>query len=84
MFACLLGSSYAYSSGTSLYEIKLAFPSCKPCIAQELARRLTSHFATADSKSVAVRGTNAPGSSAAQQTFSITFEESLPLQVRLM
>jgi hypothetical protein len=48
-------------------------------VLQELSRRLTAHFAAAEGK---------PGGAQQQQQqqppFSITFEESLPLQVRLM
>jgi Bardet-Biedl syndrome 9 protein len=57
-------------------------------VLQELARRLTAHFAAAESKpGAAVRSQGDAGGSGGaqqQQPFSISFEESLPLQVRLM
>lgn len=55
------------------------FCACHP--RQELARRLTAYFAAADSKPAAARpaGDDTAGSNTGP--FSITFEDSLPLQV---
>jgi hypothetical protein len=59
-------------------------------VLQELSKRLTAHCAAAEGKpAAAVRSQGDAGGSGGtqqqqQQPFSITFEESLPLQVRLV
>jgi hypothetical protein len=54
-------------------------------VLQELSRRLAAHFAAVDAKPAAARSQgegSGSGGAQQQQGFSITFEESLPLQVR--
>jgi Bardet-Biedl syndrome 9 protein len=50
-------------------------------VLQELSRRLAAHFAAVDAKPAAARG-QGEQQQQQQQLFSVTFEESLPLQVR--